>query len=88
MLGGLFLVNIPPISLYSNNFTISTGSSDFNNFLHIAVADENFDPAAIFINRSVSLTGWQEIYCKDNHVCGHVVTVEVQRGTVNIRHLN
>lgn len=88
MLGDPFLVTISPVNLYSNNYTITTGSSGASNFLNIAVSKEDFDPAAVVVNGNVSVANWQEVYCKGDSVCGYVSTVAVEKGTLDIRHLN
>ena len=88
MLGDPFLVTISPMSLYSNNFTIFPFLAALRNFLNIAVSTKDFDPAGILINGNASVTGWQEVYCRESQVCGYVATVEVEKDTLSIRHLN
>ena len=75
--GDPFMMMIPPIEQYSNNYTFVT-QSGFENAITVTVASEFFNPEDIILNGdSLHDANWTEIYCSAQTVCGYGTRVSV-----------
>ena len=89
--GDLFLVTIPSLEQYSNNFTVSTPDANVSSVLSIVVPVQHFDnsPAArsmIRVNGSTASEDWQEIHCSGGDVCAYGTLVTLGDGTSTVFH--
>ena len=85
-LGDPFMMMIPPVEQYSNNYTFVT-QSNFQNAITITVASEFFNSGRIILNgSSLSSATWTRIYCSTNTVCGYGTVVSVGVGRNFIYH--
>ena len=84
--GDPFMMMIPPVEQYSNDYTF-VAQSNFENAISITVETEFFDPEDIVLNGS-SLSGanWTEIYCSTQTVCGYGTRVSLDVGRNFIYH--
>ena len=84
--GDPFMMMIPPVQQYRNNYTFVT-QSNFENAISITVETEFFYPEDIVLNGS-SLSGanWTEIYCSTQTVCGYATRVSLDVGQNFIYH--
>ena len=66
-----FMMMIPPVEQYSNNYTFAT-QSGFQNAVTVTVASEFFNSENIILNgNSLNSANWTEIYCSTQTVCGY-----------------
>lgn len=84
--GDPFMLVIPPIAQYSNNFTVTSPAS-YNNHITIVVPVRHYDSSMIFLNSS-TLSGWSPVYCSDSAICGYGVRLSVPVGTHRVRHVD
>ena len=84
--GDPFMMMIPPVEQYRNNYTFVT-QSNFENAITITVETEFFNPEDIVLNGS-SLSGvnWTEIYCSTQTLCGYATRVSLGVGQNFIYH--
>ena len=84
--GDPFMMMIPPVEQYRNNYTFLT-QSGFQNTISITVGTEFFNPENLVLNGS-SLSGanWTEIYCSTHIVCGYATRVSLSVGQNFIYH--
>ena len=84
--GDPFMMMIPPVEQYRNNYTFVT-QSGFQNAITVTVTSEFFNPDNIVLNGS-SLSGanWTEIYCSTQTVCGYATRVSLSVGRNFIYH--
>ena len=84
--GDPFMMMIPPIEQYRNNYTFVT-QSNFQNAVSITVGTEFFNPENIVLNgSSLSSANWTEIYCTIHIVCGYATRVPLSVGRNFIYH--
>ena len=84
--GDPFMMMIPPMEQYSNNYTFVT-QSNFENAITITVASEFFNSGNIFLNgSSLSSATWTKIYCSTQTVCGYGTRVSLSVGRNFIYH--
>ena len=82
--GDPFMMMIPPVEQYGNNYTFVT-QSGFENAITVTVASEFFNPEDIILNgHSLNGATWTEIYCSTQTVCGYgtQVSVSVERNFI------
>ena len=86
--GDPFMMMIPPVEQYSNNYTFVT-QSGFQNAITVTVALEFFNSEDIVLN-GTSLDGanWTEIYCSTQNVCGYSTRMSISVGRNFIHHHN
>jgi len=80
-IGGPFMLLVPPVSQYLNNFTVTTAKevrTTFDSNISIAISTEFFtntpeDRAAVLINgtQAIPEEGWIPIYCSSGSICGY-----------------
>ena len=97
--GDPFMMTVPPVPQYLNNYTISSAKQeviDFEASVSIAIPIQFFDnspedQAMVVLNGSqASPVGgsWTAIYCSNGQICGYGGRFYVGRGTVNVYHEN
>ena len=82
--GDPFMMMIPPVEQYSNNYTFVT-QSGFQNAITVTVHSEFFNSEDIILNGdSLDSANWTEIYCSTQSVCGYGtrVSVSVERNFI------
>ncbi len=85
--GGPFMMIIPPIEQFTNNYLVEALPDFVSNYVTIYVASEFFQTAQILLDNSV-VTGWQNVTCSSGELCGHVSRTSVSTGAHSIRHQN
>ena len=84
--GDPFMMMIPPVEQYSNNYTFVT-QSGFQNAVTVTVASEIFNSEDIVLNgNSLDSANWTKIYCSTQTVCGYGTQVSVSVGRNFIHH--
>ena len=84
--GDPFMMMIPPVEQYRNNYTF-VAQSNFQNAITVTVASEFFNSEDIVLNdSSLSSANWTEIYCSTQTVCGYGTRVSVSVGRNFIYH--
>lgn len=84
--GDPFMLVIPPVEQYSNNYSIKT-REDFNNHLTITVPLEHYSNSSILLNNT-RLVDWFPIYCFDSVICGYGTRLSVPGGTHRVHHVD
>lgn len=85
-IGDPFMLNVPPVEQYSNNFTIRV-YQNFNNHLTVTVDVSHFNPSHIYISGySFPRSSWSPIYCSTSTICGYGIRYRVQAGTHYVYH--
>ncbi len=85
--GDPFMMIIPPIEQFTNNYLVEVLSIFTSNYVTIYIASEFFQTAQILLDNSV-VTGWRNVLCLSGEVCGHISKTSVSAGTHSIRHQN
>ncbi len=88
--GDPFMMIIPPIEQYTNNYLVKVPPDFTSNYVAMYVSSEFFQTAQILLDNSV-VTGWQNVTCSSGEVCGHISrtnTTNVPTGAHSIRHQN
>jgi len=79
-IGDPFMLLVPPVAQYLNNFTVTTARElrAFDSNISIAISTEFFsntpeDRAAVLINgtQAIPEEGWIPIYCSSSSICGY-----------------
>ena len=84
--GDPFMMMIPPVEQYSNNYTFVT-QPGFQNAITITVKEEFFNSEDIFLNgNSLNSVNWTKIYCSNQNVCAYGTRVSLNVGTNFIYH--
>ena len=85
--GDSFMMMIPPVEQYSNNYTFVT-QLGFENAITIIVDSQFLNSADVVLNgNSVSAT-WTEIYCSTQTICAYGTRLSVSAGRNFIYHRN
>ena len=78
--GDPFMMMVPPVEQYRNNYTF-VGQSGFQNAITVTVASEFFNTGNIILNgNSLSSATWTRIYCSTQTVCGYGTRVSLSVG--------
>ena len=81
-----FMMMIPPIEQYSNNYTF-VAQSGFENAITVTVASEFFNKEYVILNNSsLSSATWNPIYCSAETVCGYGTRISISVGRNFIYH--
>jgi len=84
--GDPFMMMIPPVEQYSNNYTFVT-QLGFENAITITVEEEFFNYEDILLNgNSLNGANWTEIYCSNQTICAYGTRVSLDVGTNFIHH--
>lgn len=84
--GDPFMLVIPPISQYSNNFTF-TSPTRYTNHITIVVPVIYYDSSKILLNSS-TVSGWSPVYCSESAICGYGTRLPVPEGTHRVHHMD
>ena len=85
-IGDPFMMAIPPIAQYSNNYTL-TSPEGYNNHISITVPLRHYNSSKILLDGQ-RVSGWWPVYCSASTVCGYGVRVSVTAGTHVVRHVD
>ena len=84
--GDPFMMMIPPVEQYSNNYSFVT-QLGFENAITVTVASEFSNSEDIILNgKSLSNANWTEIYCSAQIVCAYGTRVSLNVGSNFIFH--
>ena len=84
--GDPFMMMIPPVEQYRNNYTFVT-QSGFQNAITVTVASDFWDTGNVILNgNSLSSATWTRIYCSTQTVCGYGTRVTLSVGRNFIYH--
>ena len=84
--GDPFMMMIPPVDQYSNNYTFVT-QPGFQNAITVTVGSNFFNSGNIILNgNSLSHATWTPIYCSTQTVCGYGTRVSLSAGRNFIYH--
>ncbi|XP_064407438.1 uncharacterized protein LOC135352209 isoform X3 [Halichondria panicea] len=85
--GGTFMMIIPPIEQFTNNYFVAAFTFFVSNYVTVYVSSEFFQTAQMLIDESV-VTGWRNVVCSNGEICGHISRMNVSPGAHSIRHQN
>ena len=84
--GDPFMVVIPGIDQYSNNYVIPLFHQFSQNYISIFVSPEHYQPKDIYVDNQ-NFT-WTAIYCASKTTCGYSAYVSLAAGDHRIYHIN
>ena len=88
-LGDPFMVVVPAIDQYSNNYVIPSFHQFSQNYISIFVSPEHYQPKDIYVDGvSLQTSTWTAIYCPSNTACGYSAYVSLAAGDHRIYHTN
>ena len=85
--GDPFMMIIPPIEQFTNNYLVEVFPLIVSNYVTVYVSSEFFQTAQILLDNSI-VTGWRNVVCSSGEVCGHISRTSVSTGAHSIRHQN
>ena len=85
--GDPFMMIIPPIEQYTNNYIVEAFPLFVSNYVTVYVSTECFQIEQILMDNSI-VTDWQNVTCLSGEVCGHISRMNVSAGAHSIRHQN
>ena len=86
-MGDPFMMIIPPIEQFTNNYFVEAFSQFVSNYVTVYVSSEFFQTAQILLDNSI-VTGWRNVVCSSGEVCGHISRTSVSPGAHSICHQN
>ena len=86
-MGDPFMMIIPPIEQFTNNYLVESLSNFASNYVATYVSSEFFQTTQILLDNSI-VTGWQNVTCSSGEVCGHISRTNVSSGDHSICHQN
>ncbi len=87
-IGDPFMMIIPPIEQFTNNYSVAVLPDFASNYVTIYVASEFFQAAQILLDMSSIVTEWQNVTCSSGEVCGHISKTSVSSGARSVCHQN
>ena len=94
-LGAPFMMTVPPVHQYSNNFTVSTalGAGFTTHYVNVLVSTEFFDDSleaqnSIQLNNTRASGDWSPLYCRSQTVCGYGTQIILTQGDSTVLHQN
>ena len=85
--GDPFMMMLPPIGQYINNYNFITLPEFKKNFITIFVAPKHYQPDKIFMDgSSQEEADWTTIYCADSTVCGYTAYISLTAGDHRLYH--
>ena len=85
--GDPFMMMLPPIGQYSNNYNFITLPEFKKNFITIFVTPKHYQPDKIFVDGSSQEEAeWTTIYCADSTVCGYTAYITLTAGDHRLYH--
>ena len=87
--GDPFMVYVPPVEQYTNNYT-TKALSGFNNHLTLVVPLPFYNPNSIYVNGGlIPALSWSRVFCSNNVVCGYGTRLSLTQGvTYHVHHSN
>ncbi len=85
--GDPFMMIIPPIEQFTNNYLVESFSIFESNYLTMYVSSECFQIAQVLLDNSI-VTDWQNVTCSSGEVCGYISRTNVSTGVHSIHHQN
>ena len=71
LVGDPFMMIIPSVEQYSNNYVLKALSSFSTNYITIYVATEYYQPNRIFVDNTSQVgSSWTSVYCSNSLLCG------------------
>ena len=87
--GDPFMVVVPTIDQYSNNYVIPLFYPFSTNHISIFVSPEHYQPKDIYVDDvSLRTSTWTAIYCPSKTTCGYSTYVSLAAGDHRIYHTN
>ncbi len=87
--GDPFMMMIPPVEQYSNNYVLNVLSSFSTNYITIYVATKFYQSNQIFVdNASQQSASWTAVRCVNNTICGYITRVALAAGEHRLYHQN
>lgn len=88
-LGDPFMMMLPAIEQYSNNYVITLLPEFRYNYITLLVAPEYYQPDMIYIDdTSQEGADWKAINCADNTLCGYALHANLTAGDHRLYHAN
>ena len=85
--GDPFMMMIPPVEQYSNNYVLNVLSSFSTNCITIYVATKYYQPNRIFVDDTSQVgSSWTSVYCSNNLLCGYITRVNLTAGEHRLYH--
>ena len=85
--GDPFMLTLPSIEQYSNDYAIVVPSEFPTNVIALYVPPEYFQPERIFVDKTSQIeTNWRAILCASQAVCGYSAYVSVVAGEHSVYH--
>ena len=87
--GDPFMMMIPPVDQYSNNYVFHSSHKFSNNCITIYVTTEYYQTDKIIIDTESSSQRnliWTPVYCSANHICGYITRVSLLAGDHKVFH--
>ena len=76
--GDPFLMMLPPVEQFSNNYVFNVLPTFAVNYVTVYVAPEYFQPDRIFVDNSSLVTSpWAQVYCSGSITCGYITRVNL-----------
>ena len=85
--GDPFMMIIPPIEQFTNNYFVEAFPLFVSNYVTVYVSSEFFQTAQILLDDSI-VTGWRNVVCSSGDICGHISRTSVSTGAHSIHHQN
>ncbi|XP_064395003.1 uncharacterized protein LOC135342233 isoform X1 [Halichondria panicea] len=85
--GDPFMMIIPPIEQFTNNYLVESFTNFISNHVTVYVSFEFFQTAQIFLDNSI-VTDWRNVVCASGEICGHISRTNVSTGAHSVRHQN
>ena len=87
--GDPFMMMIPPVEQYSNNYVFNAPSGFTTNCITIYVSTRYHQPNKILLNSSSLLySTWTEIYCSSGRICGYITRLALSTGDHTLLHVD
>ena len=85
--GDPFMMMIPPVEQYSNNYVLYALSNFSTNYITIYVATEYYQPNRIFVDDTSQVSSlWTSVYCSNSRPCGYITRVNLTAGEHRLYH--
>ena len=87
--GDPFIMMIPSVEQYSNNYVFNVPSTFNTNYITIYVSTRYYQPNKILLDSaSLSTSTWTEIYCSSGRICGYITRMTLSAGNHKLLHVN
>ena len=86
-MGDAFMMMIPPVEQYSNNYVLNALSRFFTNYITIYISTEYYQPNRIFVDDTSQVSSlWTSVYCSNSLLCGYITRVNLTAGEHRLYH--